>query len=150
MYVSAEFVLSLGHVARKTSKNSGVLFLFPNAAAGPHSHEISTTTCIQQCSSSGTKAAVLQALAFVPVTVYVCDRGTAAGGDRTTTTPFSHPMQWNTHRRVSYQACETYSSSTKKQQPVFIIGKSVFLLLDLRRGRGVKLTHPKGEPCTEH
>ena len=44
----------------------------------------------QQYSSSGSAAAVLQALAFVPVdTVYVYGWRKAAGGDRTATFPVS-------------------------------------------------------------
>ena len=61
---------------------------------------------------------MLQALAFVPVTVYVCGCCTVAGGDRTNTTlTFSRPMQQsNTHRRTSSQVYEAYSGRQQKKQ----------------------------------
>ena len=83
MYVrellNVECVLSWAHKAKK----SDVLFRKKH----PLSLAATKPVCIQlqhQYSSSNTTAAVLQALAFVPVvTVYVCDWCTGAGDQKT-------------------------------------------------------------------
>ena len=89
IYVSAECVLSW---VLDTQNDQEERCFVSETAAEPRSHDTSTTVCIQQYNSS-TTAPVLQALAFMPVTVYVCGWCTAAGGDRATTARFSPPMQ---------------------------------------------------------
>ena len=85
-------------------KQRWILFFESSRSASQPQNKLSHSN-----SSSGTAADVLQALAFVPVTVYVFGWCTAAGGDRTTAV-ISRPMQQSkTHRRTSYQVYEADS-----------------------------------------
>ena len=101
---------AISHGRIKRSRRA-VFFFLSNAAARPRRHKI------MQYSSSGTTAAVLQALAFVPVTVRVCGWCTAAGGDQTTTTLSRPSQQSNTRCRTSHQEYDGYNRRKKRSSP---------------------------------
>ena len=80
---------------------------------------------------------MLQALDSVPVTMHVCGWYTTGGGDRTTTTTFSRPMQ----RLHIVRPRTTYTENTaakQKNPAAYISLESLFPLFDLRCPRGMK------------
>ena len=97
----------------------------------------------QQYGSNGTTAAVLQNLAFVRVTVYVC--WCTAAGDRTTT---SFHLQSNA-TTMKHTSPDLIPGSTqqqkKKQSPIHVIGTPVVASFRFASPPGYHVdTVPKG------